>query len=139
MLAEDVWLYIDGAARGNPGPAAAGFRILGASGDLLSQREKSLGKRTNNQAEYAALILGLEASHDYTRGRVSVGSDSELIVNQMKGEWKVRDPELRTLHANAKAKAKRFRQVSYHHYPRSHREITAVDQALNRLLDSEAR
>ena len=134
-MLDNVWLYTDGAARGNPGPAAAGFRILGPSGELLLEREKFLGKKTNNQAEYAALLLGLEASQDFTRGRVSVGSDSELMVNQMKGKWRVRTPELRKLHNDAQAKAVRFREVRYDHYPRSHPEIEAVDQALNRLLD----
>ena len=135
---DEVWLYTDGAARGNPGPAAAGFRILGASGELLFEHEESLGDRTNNQAEYTALILGLEASHAYTKGRVTVGSDSKLVVHQMKGEWRVKDPELRALHTDAHAKAARFREVRYDHHPRSHAEIATVDRALNRLLDLEA-
>jgi ribonuclease HI len=138
-MLEEVWLYTDGAARGNPGPAAAGFRILGPSGELLFEHQECLGEKTNNQAEYAALILGLKASHDYAKDRVTVGSDSKLIVNQMNGEWRVRDPELRTLHADARAGAARFREVAYEHHPRSHPEIAAVDQALNRLLDLEAR
>jgi ribonuclease HI len=138
-MLEEVWLYTDGAARGNPGPAAAGFRILGPSGQLLFEHEESLGERTNNQAEYAALVLGLEAIHPYTNGRVTVGSDSQLMVNQMNGEWRVKDPELRTLHTTAHARAARFREVRYEHHPRSHPEIAAVDQALNRLLDLEAR
>jgi ribonuclease HI len=136
---EEVWLYTDGAARGNPGPAAAGFRILGPSGQLLFEHEESLGERTNNQAEYAALILGLEAIHPFTKGRVTVGSDSQLMVNQMNRAWRVKDPELLTLHAAAHAKAAPFREVRYEHHPRSHSEIAAVDQALNRLLDLEAR
>jgi ribonuclease HI len=138
-MLEDIWLYCDGAARGNPGPAAAGFRILDASGALLCEHEESLGERTNNQAEYAALLLGLEASHAYTKGRVTVGSDSKLMVNQMKGEWRVKAPELRILHTDAQAKAARFREVRYDHHPRSHPKIAAVDKALNRLLDLEAR
>ena len=138
-MLEEVWLYTDGAARGNPGPAAAGFRILGPSGQLLFEHEESLGERTNNQAEYAALVLGLEAIDPYTKGRVTVGSDSQLIVNQMNGEWRVKDPELRTLYTTAHARAARFREVRYEHHPRSHPEIAAVDQALNRLLDLEAR
>jgi ribonuclease HI len=138
-MLDEVWLYTDGAARGNPGPAAAGFRILGPSGQLLFEHEESLGERTNNQAEYAALILGLEAIYPYTKGRVTVGSDSQLMVNQMNRAWRVKDPELRTLHTDAHARAARFREVHYEHHPRSHPEIAAVDQALNRLLDLEAR
>ena len=138
-MREEVWLYTDGAARGNPGPAAAGFRILGPAGQLLFEHEESLGERTNNQAEYTALILGLEAIHAYTTGRVTVGSDSQLMVKQMNGAWRVKDPELRTLHAEAHARAARLREVRYEHHPRSHPEIASVDQALNRLLDLEAR
>jgi ribonuclease HI len=133
-----VWLYTDGAARGNPGPAAAGFRILGPSQELLFEHEESLGERTNNQAEYVALILGLESSGAYTGGIVSVGSDSNLLVQQMKGVWRVKDPDLRVLHTEARRKAARFQDVRYEHYPRTHAEITKVDQALNRLLDFES-
>ena len=138
-MIDEILLYTDGAARGNPGPAAAGFRILGPSGELLIEHEESLGERTNNQAEYAALVLGLEASQAYTKGRITVGSDSKLVVHQMRGDWRVKDPELRALHADAQTKAARFRGVQYAHHRRSHPEIAAVDRALNRLLDLEAR
>jgi ribonuclease HI len=137
-MVDEIVLYTDGAARGNPGPAAAGFRILAPSGELLFEHEESLGERTNNQAEYAALILGLEASQAYTKGRITVGSDSKLVVLQMRGDWRVKDPELRGLHTDAQTKAARFREVHYAHYRRSHPEIAAVDRALNRLLDLEA-
>jgi ribonuclease HI len=136
-MIDEVLLYTDGAARRNPGPAAGGFRILSAAGQLLFEHEESLGDKTNNQAEYAALILGLEASKAYTLGRVTVGSESKLMVQQMRGESRVKDPALRTLHGEARAKAARFREVRYEHQPRSHPEITAVDRALNRLLDLE--
>jgi ribonuclease HI len=137
-MVDEVVLYTDGAARGNPGPAAAGFRILGPSGELLFEHEESLGERTNNQAEYAALVLGLEASRAYTKGRITVGSDSKLVVHQMRGDWRVKDPELRALQTDAQTKAARFREVQYAYHRRSHPEIAAVDRALNRLLDLEA-
>jgi ribonuclease HI len=138
-MLDEVWLYTDGAARGNPGPSAAGFRILGPSGELLFEHEESLGEKTNNQAEYAALARGLEAAHAYTEGRVTVGSDSQLMVNQMNGAWRVKDLELRTLHTDVRTKASRFREVRYEHHRRSHAEIAAVDETLNRILDLEAR
>jgi ribonuclease HI len=137
-MVDEVRLYTDGAARGNPGPAAAGFRVLSAAGELLSEHEETLGNRTNNQAEYTALILGLEACQAYTRGRVAVGSDSKLLVEQMSGVWRVKEPELRRLQAEAQDKAARFQNVQYRHYPRTHAEIAKVDQALNRLLDLDA-
>ena len=135
---DEVLLYTDGASRGNPGPAAAGFRILSVAGELLFEHEESLGGRTNNQAEYAALNLGLDACRVYTAGRVAVGSDSKLLVEQMNGTWKVREPELQALHAAARTKATKFCGVQYRHHPRTHAEIAKVDRALNRLLDAEA-
>jgi ribonuclease HI len=109
-MLDQVRLYTDGAARGNPGPAAAGFRILSPAGELLFEHQESLGERTNNQAEYAALILGLEACRTYTSGKVTVGSDSKLLVHQMKG----------------KAKAARLTSVQYEHHPRTQPEIASV-------------
>jgi ribonuclease HI len=137
-LLDEAWLYTDGAARGNPGPAAAGFRILTPSGELLFEHEESLGVKSNNQAEYLALILGLGAAASYTRNRLHVGSDSQLLVKQMVGEWRVKKAELQALQADARARAAVFREIRYHHYPRAHPEITMVDRALNRLLDLEA-
>ena len=136
-MLEEVRLYTDGAAQGNPGPAAAGFRILSTAGELLFEHEEALGNRTNNQAEYAALNLGLEACHAFTTGRVTVGSDSKLLVEQMNGAWRVKDPGLRRLHTEAQTKAALFGEVQYHHHPRTHSEISNVDRALNRLLDLE--
>ena len=98
-MLDEVWLYTDGAARANPGPAAAGFRILTSSGEPLFEHEESLGDKTNNQAGYAALILGLEACRTYTRNRAWVGSDSKLLVKQMAGEWRVKNLELQALQA----------------------------------------
>jgi ribonuclease HI len=137
-MLEAVLLYTDGAARGNPGPAAAGFRILTSSGELLFEHEESLAEKTNNQAEYAALISGLKACNAYTRNRVRVGSDSTLMVNQMRRAWRVKHPELRRLHEEARTQAASFQEVSYDHHRPSHPEIAAVDRALNRLLDLEA-
>ena len=132
---DEVWLYTDGAARGNPGPAAAGYRVVTVADQLLRSQVDRLGHRTNNQAEYAALIAGLEACQFFTSGRVRVGSDSQLMVNQMNGTWRVREPELRSLYEAAMDRARRFAEVEYQHYPRPHQNITAVDRELNALLD----
>ena len=137
-MLDEVWLYTDGASRGNPGPAAAGFRILKSDYELLFEHAEPLGNRTNNQAEYIALIGGLKACHSYTRNRVRVWSDSQLMVNQMRGAWRVNLPELRRLHQEARAQAASFQEVSYDHHRRSHPEIAKVDWALNRLLDLES-
>ena len=132
---DEILLYTDGAARGNPGLAAVGYRILTSTDDLLEERAESIGQKTNNQAEYIALIRGLLACGTYTRGRVRVGSDSQLLVNQMQQVWKVREPELQTLQREAVAEAASFAEVSYRHYRRSHPQITQVDRSLNAILD----
>lgn len=138
-MLDEVWLYADGAARRNPGPAAAGYCILNAAEQVLVEHAETLGDRTNNQAEYAALIGGLEACRAFTRRRVRVGSDSELVVNQMKGLWRVNHPELRLLHEAAQALTVGFSEVHFTHHPRSHSDIARVDRALNELLDREDR
>jgi ribonuclease HI len=130
-MLDEVRLYSDGAARRNPGPAAAGFRILSPAGELLFEHEESLGERTNNQAEYAALILGLEACRTYTSGKVTVGSDSKLLVQQMKGLWRVRDAELHRLQVEAEAKAARLTSVQYEHHPaRSRRSPVSIGRSI---------
>lgn len=134
-MMDEVFLFTDGAARGNPGAAAAGYQIASVTADVLHTHAELLGHRTNNQAEYAALIAGLDACRAFTRERVRVGSDCQLMVNQMNGTWKVKHPELRPLYDVAKDRARQFDQVEYRHYPRSHPNIAAVDRELNALLD----
>jgi ribonuclease HI len=130
-------LYTDGAARGNPGPAAAGYRIVDRRGQLIAEDAEGLGRKTNNQAEYAGLIVGLKACRKYTGGRVRVGSDSELMMNHMRGIWKVKHPDLLPLYQEARTQVASFQEVLFNPYPRSHPEIARVDRALNELLDRE--
>lgn len=135
-MIDQVWLYPDGAARGNPGRAAAGYQIRDAADEPLTPPQAAiLGHRTNNQAEYEALIMGLGACRAFTTGRVRVGSDCLLMVNQMNGRWRVQDAELRSLHDAAKDRALRFAEVHFRHYPRRHPRIAEVDRELNALLD----
>lgn len=95
-------LRTDGAARGNPGPAGAGVLIEDEHGTRLQARHKWLGEMTNNQAEYHALIEGLRAIRDWKPDRVEIYLDSKLVVEQIKGLYKTKEPELQRLQAEAK-------------------------------------
>jgi ribonuclease HI len=89
----------DGAARGNPGPAGAGILIEDEQGMRLQARHKWLGQMTNNQAEYNALIEGLRTAKDWKPDRLEIYLDSNLVVEQVKGRFKIKEPELQKLHA----------------------------------------
>ncbi len=94
-------LVIDGAARGNPGPAGAGAAILDTSGTSLAEKSEFLGRATNNEAEYRALILGLQLALERGFKRLHIRTDSELMANQVRGDYKVKEPRLKALFAKA--------------------------------------
>jgi len=94
-------LRTDGAARGNPGPAGAGILIEDDQGIRVQARHKWLGQMTNNQAEYHALIEGLKAVKDWKPDRLEIYLDSKLLVEQIKGQYKIKEPELQKLYAQA--------------------------------------
>ena len=110
-----VRLYTDGACSGNPGPAGIGFVILTPAGDELAAVGEAIGVATNNIAEYTALLRGLAHCHTLGARQVEVVSDSELMVRQMLGRYKVKNPALQALFAEAKALAAKFTKVTYRH------------------------
>ncbi len=126
----------DGASRGNPGHAAAGVVIETAEGAPVAQGKQYLGVMTNNQAEYRALILGLKAVAHYHPSRVSVYMDSELVVKQMRGEYKVRDAALEELWREARALAALLPSVSFTHVLRG--KNAQADRLANEALDARA-
>lgn len=111
--------YIDGGARGNPGPAGYGVRIEDAGGRLVAELCQALGSATNNVAEYQALIAALSYAAAHGFRVVHIRSDSELLVRQMRGEYRVKHPRLQPLHREAQALAAALDQVSYEHVPRA--------------------
>jgi ribonuclease HI len=128
-------LWTDGASRGNPGPAAAGVVIGREDGTLVARGRKALGHMTNNQAEYRALILGLKAIARYEPSAVTVHMDSELVINQMNGQYQVRDGALRPLFEAASALAAELPNVRFTHVPRALNRLAdeLANQALNEL------
>ena len=130
----EVQLYADGGSRGNPGPSASGYVLLDMSGRELLKAGEYLGITTNNQAEYQALKLGLEAALEHFQSReVHVYMDSMLVVNQMKKIFKVKNRELWPIHDSIVAMLPRFEKVSFDHVPRELNKL--ADTEVNKAMD----
>ncbi len=132
----EIKLYTDGGARGNPGPAAAGIHIVIGSQEYIYGFY--LGEKTNNQAEYMALELGLQVISDLIKDDLSsvklfTFMDSELIVRQINGQYKVKDAKLKEYFTRVKALIKAFAVVEFTHIPRNLNSV--ADKAVNRVLD----
>lgn len=116
---DSATLYTDGACSGNPGPAGIGFVVFDAEGNEVRTESKSIGQSTNNIAEYTALIRGLEACVELGVQRLQVISDSELMVRQLTGRYRVKNPGLLPLYEQAKALAKQFQTIRFRHVLRA--------------------
>jgi ribonuclease HI len=127
-------LSTDGGARGNPGPAAYGYVLETDDGTVLAAHGEAIGVATNNVAEYSALVAGLEKAAELGVDELEVISDSELLVHQMRGEWKVKNEALRELWREAIRLATRFDRISYRAVRREHNEL--ADRLVNEALDA---
>jgi ribonuclease HI len=134
-LLPKVLVYADGASRGNPGPAALGIVICDAFENVLTKHRQTIGRATNNEAEYRALIRALELAAQHTRAQVEVYMDSQLVINQLNGTYRVKEPRLAKLVAKVNEKAGRFEAVTYEQVPRGHRKIKLADTEANLALD----
>jgi ribonuclease HI len=127
-------LHTDGGARGNPGPAAAAFVLEADDGTVLEARGTAIGVATNNVAEYRALVDGLRRAAELGVRELEVVSDSELLVKQMRGEYRVKNEALQALHREANALADAIDRVTYTAVRREHNEL--ADRLVNEALDS---
>jgi probable phosphoglycerate mutase len=127
-------LSTDGGARGNPGPAAYGYVLEAEDGTVLDARGEAIGRATNNVAEYSALIAGLEKAAELGVTELEVVSDSELLVKQMRGEYRVKNEALQDLNAEASRLARRVGRVRYTAVRREHNEL--ADKLVNDALDA---
>jgi ribonuclease HI len=127
-------LSTDGGARGNPGPAAYGYVLEAEDGTVLAAHGERIGVATNNVAEYRALIAGLEKAAELQIGELEVISDSELLVKQMTGEYRVKNDALRELSLEASRLARRIGRVTYRAVRREHNEL--ADRLVNEALDA---
>ena len=124
----------DGGARGNPGPAGIGVTIRAARGKTLAEISEAIGHATNNVAEYTAVKRALERMAELGADDVLVRSDSKLLIEQLKGNYRVKNPTLQRLHAECRALAKRFPKIAYEHVPRE-RNVRA-DELVNLAIDA---
>lgn len=132
---DKVKVFGDGGSRGNPGPSASGFVILDMEDNILVDQGVYLGITTNNQAEYTALKLALEECQKMGVREVEVYMDSLLVVNQMKGVFKVKNRDLWPIHDAIKGLSVKFQKISFSHVPREFNKL--ADAAVNRALDEE--
>jgi ribonuclease HI/catechol 2,3-dioxygenase-like lactoylglutathione lyase family enzyme len=129
-------LSTDGGARGNPGPAALAYVLEADDGTVLEARGEAIGVATNNVAEYRALVAGLEAAQRHGVDELEVVSDSELLVKQMRGEYRVKNEALRKLSLEAARAARAIGDVTYTAVRREHNEL--ADRLVNEALDAKA-
>ena len=130
-------LFTDGGSRGNPGPAAYAFVLEAEDGTVLDARGEAIGVATNNVAEYAALVAGLERAVEVGVDELEVVSDSELLVKQMRGEYSVKNRALQDLFLDASRSARKIRRVTYTAVRREHNVLadSLVNEALDALLE----
>ena len=127
-------LFTDGGARGNPGPAAYAYVLEAEDGTPLASLGATIGVATNNVAEYRGLVAGLEKAAELGVTELDVVSDSELMVKQMRGEYRVKNAALQGLFTEANALARQLDRVEYRHVKRAHNEL--ADRLVNDALDA---
>jgi len=125
-------VYFDGASRGNPGPAAIGY-VIATDDGIVAEGGETIGRTTNNRAEYEALVRALEVAEDYGFETLEVFGDSELVLKQLRGEYDVNVPELRERRVRAHERLERFEEYSLQHVPRELND--RADALANEALD----
>ena len=128
-------VHVDGGARGNPGPGAAAAVLSSPDGEVVDEAAVTLGRVTNNVAEYRGLLLGLERAAALGASEVEVINDSELIAHQVNGRYKVKHPDMKPLHAEALRALKQFDRWSVRPVPRA--QNADADALVNQALDGE--
>ncbi len=124
---------VDGGARGNPGPAAVGVVLRDGGGEVVEERAERIGEATNNVAEYRALLLGIERARAHGASAVDLVGDSELVVRQVEGRYKVKDATMRKLHAEVKRALEDFESWTISHVRRENN--ADADRLVNEALD----
>ena len=125
---------VDGGARGNPGPAAIGVVVRDDDGEVIADAAEPIGTATNNVAEYRALIRGIEMAAEHGATELVLRGDSELVVKQIRGEYRVKDAGLKPLHAEARSKLSAFSAWKFEHVRRE--QNAEADALVNQALDA---
>ena len=131
-------LYTDGGCKGNPGAGSIGIVVCTHDNKILHEYSECIGHCTNNQAEYRALIRGLDICAKYTRKEVTCFSDSELLIKQMNGEYRLKNDQLRTLWHHVTKHAQVFKNVVYQHVPRTNQRIQRADKLVNEAYNGKS-
>jgi ribonuclease H / adenosylcobalamin/alpha-ribazole phosphatase len=132
---DEVVASVDGGARGNPGPAGIGAVVTAPDGTVLAEIAEGIGWATNNVAEYKALLAALECARSLGARRITVRADSKLVIEQMRGAWKVKNADLQPLWSRARELARGFERVTWRHVPRERNR--AADALANRAMDDQ--
>ncbi len=127
--------YSDGGARGNPGPAAIGYVICRPNGEIVKEGAECIGEMTNNKAEYRAMLKAMETARELQAKTLLCHGDSELIVFQLQGRYRIKDIHLQQLAEKVKTVARDFEKVTWTQVPREHPMISRADKLLNQALD----
>jgi ribonuclease HI len=135
-VARKVIVNVDGGSRGNPGPAAIAAVVIDPAGEVLAERAERIGEATNNVAEYRALLLGIDLGNQLGADQVEFVGDSMLIVEQVRGNWRVKQEHLRPLHAEVTEALRDLGSWSIRHVRRGENE--RADELLNDALDRVA-
>jgi ribonuclease HI len=131
---EQITVNVDGGSRGNPGPAAVAAVAHDGEGGVLAERTALIGETTNNVAEYRAMLLGIELARELGAAEVELVGDSELVVRQIRGEYKVKQDHLRPLHTKVRDELRGFESWSARNVPRA--ENARADELVNEALDA---
>lgn len=133
---DEINIFTDGGSRGNPGPSASGYVIMTTNEEIVDEGGEYLGITTNNQAEYQAVKLGLQEAIKFKPDTIHFFIDSELVVKQMNGEYKIKNRDLWPIHSDIKKLAQQFKHVDFTHVRREKNKL--ADGQVNQILDSHA-
>jgi ribonuclease HI len=137
-MSEALQLYTDGATGGEPARGAIAYRLLDSSKEVLLEHAQQIGEATSNEAEYRALMIGLAACQKFRRAHIYCFTDSELMVKQLNGEYKVSDPRLQQLVERVQHLAKQFRQVTFSHLRRNDPEMARAGRLAADALEARS-
>lgn len=137
MKQNKIFLYTDGGCRGNPGPAAIGVVVCDENKNILHKHKECIGKATSNIAEYVALRKGLEIVAGICRNEICCFSDSELLVRQLNGSYRIKADHLRNIYYDIKIREKPFKDITYNHVDRNNKFIQKCDELVNQALDDK--
>jgi len=135
MQIDQAKLFTDGGSRGNPGPSAIAYVICKMEDSVVEKSGEYIGDTTNNQAEYQALKMGLNRAHELGIKKLIVNMDSELVIKQLNGLYKMKNADLKPHYDHAKRLAEKFDEITFQHVPRALNSI--ADKEVNRILDDQ--